>query len=228
MGEEDKKDAEEKKEVEEEPPKEDVKMDINVDELDVFAVENVNDVGNGEPLFAHFAYEDWTLLGLRYELHLLVHAFKRDLDDADRPTFAENHLCFYYEKYFQKKLIVKDFGLSKLADLIDLVKDTIEIGDKTMIKTQLSDDTPAENFIKLAEEHRRDRARRTEAGDETAELKFNRQAERPAPPTGLKRPAPGRHESAPPAKSSRFPTSTHRGGPPSYRDNRDSRPWQRW
>merc|ERR1711920_570116 len=68
-GEEEKKDGEEKKEVEAEPPKEDVKMDINVEELDVFAVDNVNDVGNGEPLFANFAYEDWTLLGLRYELH---------------------------------------------------------------------------------------------------------------------------------------------------------------
>merc|ERR1712039_676631 len=221
---------------------EDVKMEINVEDLDVFAVENVNDVGNGEPLFAHFAYEDWTLLGLRYELHLLVHAFKRDLDDADRPSFAENHLCFYYDKYFQKKLNVKDFGLSKLPDLIDLVKDTVEIGDKTMIKTQLSDDTPAENFIKLAEEHRRDRSRRAEAGDETAEPKFNRQAvmretQRPAPPagrsgqdlrpTGVKRPAPGRVESAPPAKSTRYPTSTYRGAPSSHRDSRDSRPWQR-
>merc|ERR1712217_635839 len=240
MGEEDKKDAEEKKEVEEEPPKEDVKMDINVDEIDVFAVENVNDVGNGEPLFAHFAYEDWTLLGLRYELHLLVHSFKRDLDDEDRQSFTENHLAFYYDKYFKKKLITKDFGLSKLTDLIDLVKDTVEIGDKTMIKAQLSDDTPAENFIKLAEEHRRDRSRRAEAGDETAELKFNRQAAgsqnpRLAPqggrssqdwrPTGEKRPASGHADSAPPAK--RYPTSTYRSAPPTYRDNRDNRPWQR-
>merc|ERR1711972_872614 len=134
-GEGEKKDGEEKKAVEEEPPKEDVKMEINVDELDVFAVENVNDVGNGEPLFAHFAYEDWALLSLRYELHLLVHSFKRDLDDEDRQTFAENHLGFYYDKYFKQGLNVKDFGLSKLPDLIDLVKDTVEIRDKTMIKT---------------------------------------------------------------------------------------------
>merc|ERR1712039_399843 len=162
----------------------------------------------------------------------LVHAFKRDLDDADRPSFAENHLCFYYDKYFQKKLNVKDFGLSKLADLIDLVKDTVEIGDKTMIKTQLSDDTPAENFVKLAEEHRRDRSRRAEAGDETAELKFNRQAAprdtgRPGGgdwrSNGVKRPASG-HSGAPPAK---WPASTPRSAPPSHRDSRDSRPWQR-
>merc|ERR1712226_1466326 len=143
---------------------------------------------------------------------------KRDLDDADRPSFAENHLGFYYDKYFQKKLNVKDYNLSKLADLIDLVKDTVEIGDKTMIKTQLSDETPADNFIKLAEEHRRDRSRRAEAGDETAELKFNRQAamgnsSRPAPAPnrsgqdwrsgGVKRSAAG-YDSAPPAKSARY------------------------
>merc|ERR1712228_875949 len=133
-------------------------------------------------------------------------------DDADRPSFAENHLCFYYEKYFNKKLNVKDFNVSKLADLIEHVKDTVEIGDKTMIKTQLSDDTPVENFIKLAEEHRRDRARRAEAGDETAELKFNRQAAMKDGPSstaqasrggqdwrgnGTKRPPSG-HDSAPP------------------------------
>ena len=27
----------------------------------------------------------WVLLGLRFEFHLLAHAFKRDLNDADRP-----------------------------------------------------------------------------------------------------------------------------------------------
>merc|ERR1711920_52737 len=137
----------------------------------------------------------------------------------------------------KKKLIVKDFGFSKVPDLIDLVKDTVEIGDKTMIKTQLTDDTPAENFIKLTEDHRRDRSRRAEAGDETAELKFNKQAaqrdNRPAPtasrpsqdlrPTGAKRPAPGPAAGAPASKSTRYIGSASRGAPPPRRDNRDNR-----
>merc|ERR1719442_158301 len=57
-----KKEAEEKGD---EAPKEDPQIDM--DELDVFAVENVSDVGNGEPLFANFAFEDWLLLSTRYE-----------------------------------------------------------------------------------------------------------------------------------------------------------------
>merc|ERR1712190_687362 len=68
------------------------------------------------------------------------------------------------------------------------------------------------------------------AGDETAELKFNRQAVQREPagrapptsrngqdvrPTGAKRPAPGPVTGAPPAKSTRFPpASAPRGGPP--------------
>ena len=30
------------------------------------------------------AMQDWALLSLRYELHLLVHGFRKDLDDAER------------------------------------------------------------------------------------------------------------------------------------------------
>ena len=44
-----------------------------------------------------FVYEDWTLLSTRYELHLLLHSFKADLDDPDRPSFgdatAEDQRC---------------------------------------------------------------------------------------------------------------------------------------
>ena len=36
--------------------------------LDVFAVDDINDTGNGEPLFSNFEFEDWALLGLRFEV----------------------------------------------------------------------------------------------------------------------------------------------------------------
>ena len=55
-------------------------------------------IGNGEPLFADFNWEDWALLTLRYELHLLSHAFKKDVDDPERPGFSDTHLSFYYNK----------------------------------------------------------------------------------------------------------------------------------
>ena len=37
-------------------------------------------------------------------------------------------------------------------------------------------DTPLEDFVKFTEEHRRERERRVDAGDETAKLKFTRWA----------------------------------------------------
>jgi len=159
------------------------KVEVNSEDLDVFAVEDVADIGNGEPLFAHWVFEDWSLLSLRFELHLLVHAFRHDVDDPDRPAFHENHLPFYYNKYFKKVFNAKYFGVTKLAELIEMIKDTVEINSKTfMIESQLSNDTPMDNFVKLTEDHRRDRQRRLDAGDETAQLKFTRPAPAAPPP----------------------------------------------
>lgn len=64
-------------------------MEIDFEDLDVMGVTDILDLGNGMPLFDKFQYEDWTLLSTRYELHLLIHSFKKDLDDPDRPSFGE-------------------------------------------------------------------------------------------------------------------------------------------
>merc|ERR1719461_145576 len=77
---------------------------------------------------------------------------------------------------------VTNFEVDKLEDLIDMVKDTAEISGKSCLEAQLSDDTPMDNFVKLTEDHRRDRLRRLDAGDESAQLKFARPApSAPAP-----------------------------------------------
>merc|ERR1719247_1485673 len=144
----------------------------NVDEeLDVNSVEDVNDVGKGVPLFANFAYEDWTLLTLRFELHLLCHAFKQDLNDPDRPGFAEEHLAFYYRKSFE----IKWFNVKDLKELIDLIKETQSINAESgFLEAVLPADAPMDKFMRISEEHRRDRQRCVDAGDETANLKFER------------------------------------------------------
>merc|ERR1719343_756618 len=145
------------------------------------------DIGNGEPLFAKFTSEDWALLSLRFELHLLVHAFRRDLSDPDCTSFVETHLAFYYNKYYKKQLVPKHFACNSFAELVQLVKDTVEISShNNALVYKQADDTPMSNFVKLTEDHRRDRQRRLDAGDETAMLKFQRPS--PAPPTS--RPPP--------------------------------------
>ena len=102
-------------------------VEVNFDDLDVFAVEDVMDLGNTMPLFAQFLYEDWALLNLRAELHLLLQNFKKDLDDADRPSFVEAHLGYYYQKYFKKSWNFNQYGLAKFADLLDILKDAISV-----------------------------------------------------------------------------------------------------
>ena len=72
-------------------------------------------------------YKDWTLLSVRFELHLLAHALKKDVNDPERPGFVENHLAFYYNKYFKKAFNVKMFGVKDNASLVDFIKDTIKI-----------------------------------------------------------------------------------------------------
>jgi len=144
-------------------------------EGDIFTVEDICDVGNGEPLFAHFGMEDWALLALRYELFLLVHAFKKDVDDQDIPGVLEQHLAFYYNKYYNKQLNPKYFGVASNAELVELVKDTVTIpSESQVLSSELSDDADAVDiFVKLTEESRRERQRRIDAGDETAKLKFS-------------------------------------------------------
>jgi len=155
--------------------------DIDPDELDVFTVENVNDIGSGEPLYSNFEYEDWCLLAFRIELFLLVHGFRLDVDDVERQTFHESHLPFYYNRYWKKALDPKMYNRGTTSDIVALLKDAIEIDtDSGMLEVKVSEDQTFDHFVKLAEEHRRERQRRLDAGDETAELKFRKLT--PVPP----------------------------------------------
>eukprot|EP00913_Durusdinium_trenchii_P012069 g11337.t1 len=132
-----------------EEPKEE-KKDVE----DVFAVEDICNTAAGEPLFAKFTFEDWALLSLRLELHLLVHSFRRDANDPERIGIHESHLPFYYNKYYKKTFNVKHYGavLSEDVENFDI-------------------------FVKLTEAARRDRMQKLENGDESARLRFARPEE---------------------------------------------------
>jgi len=167
------KNAKESEEKELEP---DIKLpEIKTEDLDVFSVDDVADVGSGEPIFSKFSFEDWALLSIRYELHLLIFAFRKDLDDPDRPTFPQSHLAFYYNKYFKKQLAISNYGFEQFSELAEIIKDTVEIkGERESLEPQLGESTELGHFVKLTEDHRRDRIRRVDAGDESALLKFVR------------------------------------------------------
>merc|ERR1712014_121216 len=96
--------------------------------VDLFAIENVCDIGNGEPLFLEFEAHDWALMTLLWELHLLAAAFKKDVADPDREKIPEQHFAFYFQKYFKKQIQPKSFGKDTLKELITtFVKDTVAL-----------------------------------------------------------------------------------------------------
>merc|ERR1712066_860351 len=104
--------------------------DICAEDIDCWDAQDVCDLGSGEPLFANFTWEDWMMLSLRFELHLLVHGYKHDMNDADRTSFNEEHLQFYYNLYYHKQLNFKNYGVSTGLELLNIIKDTIEVMPK--------------------------------------------------------------------------------------------------
>lgn len=153
-------------------PIKELEAELERRDFDVFGIESILDVGNGEPLFANFAFEDWALLSLRFELHLLVHAFRRDCFDAERGGMHPDHLAFYYNRYYKKGLNPKNYGVESVEELIHIIRDTVIIVRK-VISSHLTDDLETnEVFVKLTEESRRDRQRRLDAGDTSAQLRF--------------------------------------------------------
>eukprot|EP00929_Paragymnodinium_shiwhaense_P031658 TRINITY_DN1768_c1_g1_i1.p1 TRINITY_DN1768_c1_g1~~TRINITY_DN1768_c1_g1_i1.p1 ORF type:complete len:1066 (+),score=264.64 TRINITY_DN1768_c1_g1_i1:110-3307(+) len=162
--------------------------EIDEKEIDVFGVRDVFDIGGGEPLCAHFTMEDWALLCLRFELHLLAHAFRRDCNDSERVGIPAAHVGFYYNLYYGKALEPYVYGLETIEHVVDMIRDAAIIcgrGNAKLLESQLGDDLETgEVFLKLTEESRRDRARRKDAGDETAALHFTPMAaiDKPPPP----------------------------------------------
>jgi len=179
---------EEAKELEEKAVKDAEPKEVDMEELDIFGVEDVMDVGSGEPLFSKFAFEDWTLLSLRFEVHLMLQSFKKDLNDPDRPSFGEKHFAYYYSKYFKKTYSQQMYGVKTLGEVLGFIRTTVKLGESGLLKAEQDEDTPVEAFVKLVEDHRRQRERRVDAGDETAKLKFSNASVNLPGSAGLKRP----------------------------------------
>merc|ERR1712224_538275 len=97
------------------------------------------DIGTGsnpkQSAFTHFQFEDWALMSLRFELSLLVHAFKKDVKDPEREGIHEDNIGHYYSKYFRKALSPAFFGLKNVRELLALVSDCIAISDKKVLHT---------------------------------------------------------------------------------------------
>jgi len=154
--------------------------------IDLSIVEDVHDAdGHGTPLYANFKYEDWIILAWRWELHLLTTAFAHDVKDTDRPGIPEEHVGHYYNLYFKLKYDTMKLGCQTLEQALKLLKEPLELVDKEGCKQRILRSTESAeatigDFVKRAEKYRRDRRRRIEAGDESAQMNIPKAA--PAKP----------------------------------------------
>jgi len=178
-------------EEEEKPEKEDGSQEVNFEDLNVFGVEDVTNIGNGQPLFSSFSFEDWTMMTLRFEMYLLATAFTKDVDDPDRHGIPLEHLPFYYNRYFKKALNVKFFGVETAEELLDFIKDTVVVSaKKKVLQPCIPDNMDGYSiFAMLTEEARRDRSMRIDLGDESARIKMS-QPQMPTALGAMKSPVP--------------------------------------
>jgi len=157
-------------EVEEEEEEED---DVDFDGIDIFGVDDVTDIGGGMPLFKDFTFEDWAMMSLYFELHLLAHAFAKDVQDPERPGFVLDHLPFYFNLYFKKPLTPAAFGVETVKDVIVLAKDAVKVTAKGTVASWLPEEMESmQVFVQMTEEARRYRKYRIDLGDASARLKL--------------------------------------------------------
>jgi len=156
-------------EVEEEDPED----EVDFDGVDIFGVEDVCDLGGGMPLFKDFIYEDWAMMSLHFELHLLAHAFAKDVNDPDRPGILLEHLPFYFNMYYKKQLSPRAFGVETVKDVVDMAADAVKATDKGTLESLLAEDMESLHvFVQMTEEARRFRKYKLDLGEESAKLKL--------------------------------------------------------
>lgn len=186
--------------------------DAALDYLDLPSVSNIHNAdGRGTPLYGHFKYEDWILLAWRIEFHLLLHAFLRDADDAERTGIPEAHVAHYFQLYYKMKLDPRKVAADGLPQILKVLKGQLELVDNKggkMLRSKLDADIPWDDFVKDVEKYRRDRLRRIDAGDESAHLTFPRAT----PKAGVK--GTGKGVAKAPAKAAPIVTVSIKRPPP--------------
>lgn len=141
-----------------------------------------------------FSEEDWMLANIRAELVNIVHAFKNDVNDEERPSFPPALTDSYYKTYVQKSFHPMNFACESVEGLIsEHLSDTVSVDEKGLLSAKLEKDIPLEKIWELVDTARIRRETRVGSGDELYDLKFS--ASRPHKTQykskgGFKRPIP--------------------------------------
>lgn len=149
----------------EDDPRQLVEAELENQNANVYDIDDIINAPGG-PLFEQWEFEDWNLLQLRFELYLLVHAFRRDCKDEQRDGMHPEHVPFYFSKYYKRPLAPKAFCGETVYDLLELVKDAVVVNVRKRVLDTFIDAELERNdiFVKLTEDARRERLRRVLAG----------------------------------------------------------------
>eukprot|EP00929_Paragymnodinium_shiwhaense_P022313 TRINITY_DN14289_c0_g1_i1.p1 TRINITY_DN14289_c0_g1~~TRINITY_DN14289_c0_g1_i1.p1 ORF type:complete len:762 (-),score=184.90 TRINITY_DN14289_c0_g1_i1:97-2382(-) len=142
--------------------------------------------GQGTPIYGQYTYTDWCVLDLNLRLHLMATAFAKDVNDSDRPGIPQDHVSHYWGVYYDRPLQPTRYGpkASSVPALVKMLKGPCKLGTvegqlSLILQSTLPADTELAEFVIEVEKFRRDRARRVEAGDESASLVIPRLAAQP-------------------------------------------------
>jgi hypothetical protein len=119
------------------------------------------------PPFSQLTFEDWALLSIRYELHLLMHAYRK----VHHGFLLIGHLPSYYLLHFHKEFSIRNYGFNEVCMLAAIILDTVALEGKSLVPV-LPEDANLACFMQITEDHRCARSRRIDAGDNSALLDF--------------------------------------------------------
>merc|ERR1711935_653768 len=123
-----------------------------------------------------FQSEDWPMLALRVELHMLTLSFNKDCNDPDRTGIHLDHLAFYYQKYYGKALNLSSFGVQTTVELVELVNDAVNATKQSVMVSLVPAELESNGiFCKITEAARRRRMLLVDMGDESAKPKMKQQ-----------------------------------------------------
>jgi len=167
--------------------------ELKFEQLDIFGVDDIADIGTGEPMFKNFLHEDWAMMSFRFEMHLLLHSFQRDVSDPEYLGIFPDHLAFYYNKYYKRVLNLKMYGVDSLSELLALIQDTVLVprGSKVIMPLLPEEIENLGVFVMLTEQARRERLRLVDLGDTSAKLNIQEpQQQQQQQPTPAQRQGP--------------------------------------
>lgn len=151
---------------------EELSIEKQIEDIDVWACDDILNAVGEAPLFAFWKEEDWRVAQLRHDLTAMFHCFKTDVNDETHPGITKKTFADYFGKYFDATWDSNRGGRPTDEAFWESIMDTLDEEDGILVAQQ-DQDVPLDVFVRATEEARRERVAKIAAGDDSAKLKFD-------------------------------------------------------